>query len=259
MRVVLAVGLLAGCAQGSIALSGSDATTNDQHDAAADSVVVTRDAFVPLDGRLPLDAAVDGPPDSFVFKDAPPPPPPDACVPTVTELLVNPVFDLSPTGVGWTQQQIQNVAGGPYPLITSSQLPAQSAPFYVFLGGITGEDAGAETATDQIFQDVAVPALTTQLVLTGFYIVGTTETGSVVFDTATLDLIQTNGTPIENVMSLNNTTTTPGTDWATFAHTFTANLSGQTVRLRATSTNDITNNSDFFFDTFSLKATHGCP
>ena len=27
----------------------------------------------------------------------------------------------------------------------------------------------------------------------------------------------------------------------------------------ATSTNDITLNTNFFFDTLSLKATHGCP
>jgi hypothetical protein len=102
-----------------------------------------------------------------------------------------------------------------------------------------------------------VPANTTQLVLTGYYIVGTTETGTTVYDRASVDLQQTNGTPIENVMSLNNTTTTPAA-WQLFTHTFTANVSAQTVRLRFTSTNDITNVSNFFFDTLSLKATH-CP
>ena len=93
--------------------------------------------------------------------------------------------------------------------------------------------------------------------LTGYYVVGTNETGTTVYDTGSVDLLQTNGTPIENVMSLNNATTTPAA-WQAFSHTFTANVSGQTVRLRITSTNDITNATNFFFDTLSLKATH-CP
>ncbi len=260
MRVVLAVALFAGCAQGSIALNGGDAQVNDQHDAAVDAFVTHIDADLG-DARISIDAAIDAPIDArpldaFKFEDAPPP---DACVPLITELLTNPVLDLSPTGIGWTEVPIQNLPGGPYPIITSDGLAAQSPPFKAWLGGAAGEDANPEqdSLTDQLYQDVAVPALTTQLVLTGFYVVGTTETGSVVYDTGSLDLLQTNGTPIENVMALNNTTTV--SDWTTFSHTFTANVSGQTVRLRATSTNDITNNSNFFFDTLSLKATHGCP
>jgi len=52
-------------------------------------------------------------------------------------------------------------------------------------------------------------------------------------------------------------TTTPAA-WQPFTHSFTANVSGQTVRLRFTSTNDVTLGTNFFFDTLSLKATH-CP
>jgi hypothetical protein len=102
-----------------------------------------------------------------------------------------------------------------------------------------------------------VPAGTTHLVLTGYYAAGTMETSTTtVYDTGALDLIQTNGTPIEGVLALSNLTGA-GT-WTAFSHTFTASLAGQTVRLRMTSTNDYTNASNFFFDTFSLKATH-CP
>src|SRR5438105_87447 len=84
-----------------------------------------------------------------------------------------------------------------------------------------------------------VPAHTTQLVITGYYVVGTTENpNDAPYDTGALDLIQTNGTPIESVLSMSNLTIT-GATWTQFSHTFTTIPSG-TVRLRLTSTNDVT-------------------
>jgi hypothetical protein len=260
MRAALAAVVFAGCASGSSPLTQSDAPNGNPHDDAAmiDAPPPHRDAAQVIDTPIAIDAAIDAfVPDAFVPKDAPPV---DACVPVVSELLTNPVFDLTPTGTGWTEQPIQNLPGGPYPIITSDGFGAQSVPFKAWLGGAAGSDASPaqSSLTDVLYQDVTIPANTTVLAITGFFVVGTTETaGTGIFDTGTLDLIQTNGTPIENVMSLNNTTTTA--DWTAFNHTFAASLSGQTVRLRATSTNDITNNSNFFFDTLSLKATHGCP
>ena len=83
-----------------------------------------------------------------------------------------------------------------------------------------------------------------------------TDAGTFVYDTGTVSLQQTNGTPIEGVLALDNTVTQ--TAWTPFTHTFAANVAGQTVRLNFTSTNDSTLASNFFFDTLSLKATH-CP
>lgn len=193
--------------------------------------------------------------DADVKRDAPL----DACVQTSADILLNPAFDLAPVGVDWTQVPIDPA----YPDITpgpsngSGSNFEQSPPYCVWLGGIPSTGT---PLVDQVYQDFAVPAGTTKLVLTGYYAVGTTEIGSTVIDTGSLDLLQTNGTPIENVMSLTNLTNT--STYTAFTHTFSANVAGQTVRLRMTSTNngdgtgqDYTN---FFFDTFALTATY-CP
>ena len=180
-----------------------------------------------------------------------------------TELLTNPVFDLTPQGVGWTEQPIQGITGGPYPIITADGLTAHSSPYKAWLGGASGSDVtpAAGSVTDVLYQNITVPAGTTQLVLTGFYVVGTTETTTTVaYDHGYVDLIQTNGTPIENAMSLTNLSSaqTPGGAWTPLSKTFATNLSGMTVRFRITTTNDVTNLTNFFFDTLSLTATH-CP
>lgn len=248
MKRVLAAVVFAGCASG---------TAAQQQDAP---VGTGPDAKVFLDGNIeghpdaPADAAphIDAPVDAR--PDARPDAPPDACVPQTTELLANPVFDLTPVGTLWTQVPID----ASYPPITSDGFAAQTAPYKAWMGGIDGQTEGKSSVTDQVYQDVLVPAGTTALVLTGYYATGTNETTTtVVYDTAALDLQQTNGVPIENVMSLSNLSSTGGA-WTSFTHTFTALPAGQTVRLRITSTNDITNVSNFFFDTLSLKATH-CP
>jgi hypothetical protein len=184
--------------------------------------------------------------------------PPDACVPAQVEKLVNPVFDLAPTGTGWTEVPIQGLTGGPFPIITSDGPVAHSAPNKAWLGGAAGEDVVPIQAsvTDQLYQDIVIPASTTQVVITGFYLVGSNDSTTTVFDTFRLDVLQPNGTPIETVLQLDNKTV--ATAFTAFTKTLTANVAGQTIRLRATSTNDIDLHTNFFLDTVSLKATH-CP
>jgi hypothetical protein len=220
------------------------------------------DVTQPVDGpgsqEIPADAPkvpVDAQPlDAAPHPDAPPiTPPADAppCQVMTRQLLLNPVFDLTPIGVSWTQQNIDNA----YPIITADGLTPQSAPYKAWMGGLAGVDKGVTSVTDQLYQDVTIPANTTMLRLTGYYVVGTTETTTTsVYDTAQIGLVQTNGTPIETALSLNNLTT--ASTWTALDKTFTTNLSGQTVRLRATSTNDITNHSNFFFDSLALTATY---
>ncbi|MBV8755693.1 MAG: hypothetical protein JO257_00370 [Deltaproteobacteria bacterium] len=250
MKRVLAAVVLAGCASGSAAKQQQDAPNGQA------------DAKVFLDGNIeghpdaPADAAphIDAPPDAR--PDARPidAAPPDACVPQTTELLQNPVFDLTPVGTGWNETPIDPT----YPPITSDGFAAQTAPYKAWMGGFDGQSKSMNSVTDVVWQDFVVPPGTTALVLTGYYVVGTNETSTTtVYDTASVDLLQTNGTPIENVMAPTNLTVT-GSTWTAFSHTFTHLPAGQTVRLRFTSTNDITNVTNFFFDTLSLKATH-CP
>jgi hypothetical protein len=65
------------------------------------------------------------------------------------------------------------------------------------------------------------------------------------------------GATIATILALSNLT--PQTAWMPFEFTVAQNLSGQTVRLRVTSSNDGAYPTSFFFDTLALTATHGCP
>ena len=55
-------------------------------------------------------------------------------------------------------------------------------------------------------------------------------------------------------IALNNTTTVGA--WTALDKVFAGNLSGQTIRLRFTSTNDDSFVTNFFFDTLALTATY---
>ncbi len=245
MKRVLAAVLFAGCASGSAAQSQQDAPVGDN------------DATLPIDGNSGhIDAAIDAPPHIDAPVDAPPrvDAPPDACVPQTTELLANPVFDGTPLATGWTEVLIDPSG----PIIGSAGFAAHTAPNKAWLGGYAGSDEGVSSVTDQLYQDFLVPAGTTQLVLTGVYAIGTQESPNTsVYDTASVDLTQTSGTEIENIQAVTNLSVT-GNAWTAFSHTFTNIPAGQTVRLRFTSTNDISGATSFLYDTLSLKATH-CP
>ena len=259
MRFALAAAALAGCASGSAASSDAPAGGGPDAKVYLDGQIEGTDAAI--DAPPHIDAAIDAHPDAApdahpdAHVDAAPmiDAPPDACVPITTELLVNPAFDLPTVGQGWTEVNIDNT----YPIITGDDgIVEQTAPYKAWMGGLAGTDENTTSVTDQLYQDVVVPAGTTSLVLTGYREVRTAETGTTVYDTGNVDLLQTNGSPIEAVLAENNAA--PTTAWTAFSHTFGGNLSGMTVRLRFTTTNDITNATSFYFDTLSLKATH-CP
>jgi hypothetical protein len=269
-RVLLAVlpcAVLGACASGGSPLQqggdgGPDIDAAPHPDSDEQTHDGPPDAFVP-DAFVP-DAFV---PDAFVPDAFVPDAPTDACVPIVFEHLVNPVFDLTPQGTGWVDQRdprTNALPGGPFPIISPNPtgLTAQSPPNKAWLGGAAGEDVTpqVQTLTDQLFQDIAVPANATQIVVSGFFLVGTNEAPGTAFDFFSLDITQTNGTPIENVLAANNNTVA-GT-FTPFTHTMSAGalaqMAGQTIRLRAVSTNDITLLTNFFLDSFSVKITH-CP
>lgn len=179
-----------------------------------------------------------------------------SCTPMQIEQLKNPSFDLAPVGTMWIEAPFDATL----PIITGDVgITQQSAPYYAWMGGVQGTDYGVSTCTDTLYQDIAIPATATTLVLTGYYEVRTGETGSTVYDTGSLALTQTNGTVIESVFTqqqLNNAHAT--TSWTAINHTFTNVPAGQTVRLFFTTSNDITNPTSFYFDSLSLEAM-ACP
>jgi hypothetical protein len=182
--------------------------------------------------------------DAAITIDAP-------CTPVTTQLLSNEKFDGTPAGNGWTSTPVDPT----YPVVTDQDgIVEQSPPYKAWLGGFAQANA-----TDQIYQDVMVPPGTTMLVLTGYYDVRTADTAAVARDTSTLVLTRPDGTMIDSVLSLSNLQ--PKTAWTAIDHTFpVAGLSGQMVRLQASSANDATANTptSFYFDTLALTATH-CP
>jgi hypothetical protein len=240
---------VAGCASGSSPLGQGDAPNVPVDAKQIDAPIQPHpDAFVPLtDAFVPQDAPADMMTDASTA-DA-------ACVPMVTQLLANPALDLTPMGTNWQQTPIDPT----FPPITDQDGPAeQSAPYKMWLGGFAAGDLGMTTVTDVVYQDVTVPANTTQLVLSYYYIVGTQEdpAATIAFDTASIAFTQTNGTQIVQANSFSNLT--PVATWTLATFTVPQNLSGQTIRLRLTSSNDVSFGSNFFFDSFALNATH-CP
>lgn len=239
---LLVIFVLGGCARGRVAASDDMADAGGgapRHDAGggADG----RAAEPPADAMI--DAMVDAPP---------PPPPPPPCVPVTTQLLANASLDEAPQGSGWAQQIIRSG----FPLITpmdnASGPTEHTAPYKAWLGGFTG--AGV---TDVLSQDVAIPPLTSALVLTGFFAVRSDDATGAVYDAATVSLTQTSGAPIATALTLSNQTQQP--QWGPFSYSFAQNVSGQTVRLRFSSTNDAAYPTSFYFDSLALTATHGCP
>lgn len=217
-----------------------------------DTMPIAQDA--PLPDTQPADSSVT-PVDTM--PDTPPDTTPDACVALVTETLNNPSLDLSPAATGWNMIPIANLPGGPYPIVSSDGL-VQTAPFAAWFGGASGEDTVPATlsVTDELSQDITFPADATTFVVSGMQAVGSTDSTTSVFDRFTIDVLETNGVLIENVMTLDNTQV--NANFTAFSKTLTSNLAGRTVRLRLTSTNDINLHTNFFIDSLSFKATF-CP
>lgn len=164
------------------------------------------------------------------------------CTTMTSDLLMNGSFDGTPAGMGWTSTP----ANPSYPIVTTNGLAAQSTPLKAWMGSFV-------SASDDMHEDVAVPASTTALVVAGFYQVHTTETGTTPVDTAKVDLADTSGTSLESALALDNTQAT--TSWMPFSYPVTSNVAGQTIRLRFVTTNNSTKPTSFYFDTVSLKAT----
>jgi hypothetical protein len=192
---------------------------------------------------------IDAPP-----SDAPPQQQIDAsCAPIVMELLTNGNFDSGSLGTGWTETPI--VAGDE--LVASQDAiggPADTAPNVAWMGGY----ARSGNNTDALDQDVDIPSGTTSLVLTGSYLVATSDGFGL--DTGHVLLVSTTNTPLEAGLDVDDTG--DASTWTPFSKTFGDAHAGETVRLRVTTTSDDSYATAFFFDSLSLEATvapQGCP
>lgn len=190
--------------------------------------------------------------------DAPVAPPVDAppgpCTTMTRQLLANENFDATPEGTGWTAAPIDPA----YPIITTddgnSGVVEHSPTRKAWLGGAVGAIGGA--AADNIYQDIAVPAGTTDLVITGQHWTKSSETSTTTaYDTVKFTVEQ-GATVISTVYS--GGSNVRHTAWQALNHTVpnAASLAGQTIRLKLASTNDFSSVSSFWFDTLALTATY---
>jgi len=176
------------------------------------------------------------------------------CVTTTTQLLMNGAFDATPKGTGWTETPIDPQ----FPLVTDLEgIVEQSAPFKAWLGGLSEANA-----LDQLFQDVAIPAETSSIQVTGVYDVRSAEAaGAGVKDTGLLVLAELGGTVVDTVLALDNTQARPSGSppWIALDKTITmAGLGGRSLRFKLSSANDAAANTQtsFYFDGLAVTATH---
>lgn len=242
MRHIAALVVVAGCAAAERPQVGEDAA-DGKHDAALDAP------------RL-----FDAPQSDAPMIDAPmidAPPMIDACVPNVTELLANPNFDLAPVGVNWTE--IRYLSSEALVVVGAAGV-AQSGVGFGLLGGYYADFPG-DTADDYLYQEFLVPPNTTQLVVSGYVIVESEETGAVPYDDGLLGFLFPNApatAPII-VLALDNTDAPNAASWTPFSVTIPQNLSGQRLRFQMESHNDYALRTAFAFDSLSVRATSGCP
>lgn len=190
--------------------------------------------------------------DASPFPDPPPPPPgviddagiqPPVC--RDIELLHNSTFDDRPLAAGWTAASttatdvlISDAVGPDAPM---AHTPRHKAYF----GGIDG-------VFETLSQDVAVPAGTTQLVLTGQRHVYTIESGTAVTDQVWVELVGPAGVGEELARWSNRDVTD---DWTPFSAPVTVPLTAQVLRLRFGAFTDGQRWSSFLFDSLALTAT----
>ncbi|HUQ05724.1 MAG TPA: hypothetical protein VM261_24640 [Kofleriaceae bacterium] len=165
------------------------------------------------------------------------------CTTMVLQLLVNQNFDATPVGTGWVETP-HNAAE---PIITTDGFTAHTGTYKAFLGGYRVVSAS------RVYQQLTVPASTTQLTLRGQFHVETNESGGTAYDTGNVELLNSSGGLLQSVMALSNVTTNAG--WAPFNYTFPTPYAGQVVRLNFRSATDSTLATWFFFDTLALEAT----
>jgi hypothetical protein len=252
---LFALGAVGACARGGAADGDADDTTDQTSDDTDDTDPVDAprpDARPPIDSPPPIDA----PPPVDAAVDAPTP---DACVPGVTQFLMNPAFDSGPGT--WQEVPITDSNGNPYAIVVAppAGLPAQSGTFIAWLGGVFGFAVGQLQVTDEIYQIVGIAPGVTGLTLSGYWAVGTDEAADgEASDRFKLEIVSTTGQILQQVLLLDNTSQAAPA-WTAFSVPITANVVGQNIRVRATSTNDITLPTSFFIDSLSLSATAPCP
>jgi hypothetical protein len=216
------------------------------------------DAEVADVARHPVDAEViPDPPDAGTQPDATPVITPDAgCVKRTVQLLANGNLDSS-TGSGtganispWSFSSVylEGGATGFSPVVTSSESIVGTHS-----GGYTGWFGGDYDTLDRLQQIITIPANGAGVRVKGYRRIATKETAGI-WDVLELQILDSSGNTLrERVGTFSNANASD--TWTLFDFTATGNYAGQTVMFRIESETDFSNNTNFFFDSFSVEVS----
>ena len=221
---------LAACATaGDTPVDPVDAAGNNNVDAPPNPL---SDA-APGMGDAAVDAPPNMPPDAMVSTpDAPP-----AC--TTQQLLVNPSFDMG-GGSPWQEDAM-------FPIVTLFP-PGNVVPHS---GGYLAAMGTLILTSDELYQDVVIPAGTVDLTLRGQRWIETSDGGNV-YDTLTVSIRDTGGGTLATLRTWSNLDASAG--WVPFAEFLPQNFAGQTIRVHFRAMNDFSDVTTFSLDTLSLDA-----
>lgn len=233
--------------------------TPDAAQGTPDAAQSTPDAAQGTPDAMPMADAAPGTPDAMSTPDAmgtPDAGTPDAmgtpdagCTNTITQILVNAGFDSGP-GTGWVEN------GGGYDIILSTTSTPDPFPFTPDTPAYAAWMGGADSSTQSLYQDVAIPANAIDARLSWKQVIGTQETTTVsAYDTMSVTLRNTGNTVLETLASFSNLDAGTTTTWLAQGKTLTGSYAGQTVRVYFEESNDISNPSNFFVDSVALDVT----
>jgi len=158
------------------------------------------------------------------------------------QLLGNPNFDTN--AYGWIED-----SGAGYPLVTTPPIAAQTSPYVLWEGGY-------DNASDDCYQTVTIPAGTTSISYSFYYLVGTNEdptaAGYDFMDAYIFDPTTNNG---QQLLELSNVDDNGSTLWQRFSTSLPTALAGQSWQFGFITTTDTTNFTNFFVDTVSLSVS----
>ncbi len=175
------------------------------------------------------------------------------CTRQTKDLLVNGNFDAAPDGAGWMDTPLVTTLptvtmGGVNNQGVSPHSPAGCA----WMGGNWGT---AERNTDILYQDVRIPSMTTSIVITGQYWTKSSEPSTATAeDTVAFTLETPGGTKLATVYSGGSNIRHEAWQPLNFSVVGAPAYSGETIRVKLSSTNDGDNSSHFWFDSLALTA-----
>jgi hypothetical protein len=162
------------------------------------------------------------------------------------QLLRNPNFDTTP--VYWTDS---SGLGTGYSIIS---LPPQG--FAAQSGPLLAWEGGYDSAADDLYQTITIPAGATSIVFSFYYYIATQETGTVGYDVMDAYIYDNVTQTPTVVIELSNVNATSA--WTLFSKQLPLSLAGGTWDFGFAAITDETVNTNFFIDTVALSVA-ACP